>query len=147
RNSHMLYWTKENLQKLFTALKSAIPKCKTESVYTKGLKRVDWNKVAFPPFSPEACQKKWTEILSKMRKIRTLTEIIDEAEEKLSNKGKIMHPEFQKKPAPASAIFYKENWAKFQKRHPELSYGKLLKFVANKYRELPDEEKVQSVRG
>lgn len=34
--------------------------------YSKTLGLMDWTHVAFPPFSPEACKKKWEEILKKV---------------------------------------------------------------------------------
>lgn len=60
-------WTKANLQKLLAAMKTSIPENDRMSAYNKGLKTVDWNKVAFPPFSPEECQDKWREIFQKVR--------------------------------------------------------------------------------
>ncbi|XP_044035737.1 nucleolar transcription factor 1-like isoform X2 [Siniperca chuatsi] len=140
-------WTKANLQKLLSAMKNSIPENDRMSVYTKGLKTVDWNEVAFPPFSPEACQRKWREILQKMRKIRTLTELIVEAEDVIANpvQNNKIHPELPKRPSPPNAIFYEENEANFHQQHPEMSRQKLFKFLIKKYKELPDEEKAQYV--
>lgn len=59
-------WTKENLQKLLVAMKSNIPEQARQQAYNKCLKAVDWQSVAFPPFSPEACQEKWGKILQKV---------------------------------------------------------------------------------
>ncbi|TDG98064.1 hypothetical protein EPR50_G00214090 [Perca flavescens] len=140
-------WTKASLQKLLAAMKTSIPEHDIMSAYTKGLKSVDWNVVAFPPFSPEACQEKWKEILQKMRKTRTLTELIVEAEDVISNPVKNMkiHPEFPKKPSPPNAIFYEENWAKFHEKHPNMSRRKVFRRLIKKYKALSDEEKAQYV--
>ncbi|XP_030257138.1 nucleolar transcription factor 1-like isoform X2 [Sparus aurata] len=78
-------WTKENLQKLLAAMKTSYPEEYGDIAYPTGLKAVDWEKVAFPPFSPEACQNKWRKIFHEMRKLRTLAELIDEAEESITN--------------------------------------------------------------
>lgn len=59
-------WTGENLKKLLAAMKTNIQKQDTEYPYTKGLKAMDWTKVAFPPFSPEECQEKWGVIFQKV---------------------------------------------------------------------------------
>ncbi|XP_035527187.1 nucleolar transcription factor 1-B-like isoform X2 [Morone saxatilis] len=80
-------WTKANLQKLYAAMKTGIPERDRMSEYTEGLKAIDWQKVAFPPFSPQACRGKWMEILQEMRKTRTLTELLVEAEDSLSSPG------------------------------------------------------------
>ncbi|XP_040922409.1 nucleolar transcription factor 1-like isoform X2 [Toxotes jaculatrix] len=140
-------WTKENLQQLFASLKHNIPKRYMMCVYTKGLKTVDWKKVAFPPFSPEACQEKWKEIFQKMRKLRSLTELITEAEDVLSNpvRNRKIHPDFPKRPTPPNAMYFEENWAKFQEQHPEMSHKKVVEVLFKKYKVLPDEEKAQYV--
>nr|CBN81415.1 Ubtf protein [Dicentrarchus labrax] len=80
-------WTKANLQKLYAAMKTSIPEQDRMSEYTEGLKAVDWQKVAFPPFSALACRRKWMDILQEMRKTRTLTELLVEAEDSLSSPG------------------------------------------------------------
>ncbi|KAM9336663.1 upstream-binding factor 1-like protein 1 [Symphorus nematophorus] len=85
-------WTKANLQKLLAAMKTSIPERERYNTYTKGMKALIWKKVAFPPFSPEECQEKWLEMFQRMRKIRTLTELITEAEEVISS-----HPDALKK--------------------------------------------------
>ncbi|XP_031700053.1 upstream-binding factor 1-like protein 1 [Anarrhichthys ocellatus] len=138
-------WTKENLQKLLAVMKTSIPENDRKQAYTSGLKTMDWNKVAFPPFSPEACKEKWGQILQKMVKTRTLTELLVEAEGVISNPGKNMmiHPERPKRPAPPNAIFLEENRAKYLKKHPNMSRQKVFKNLVKKYQKLPDEEKAQ----
>ncbi|XP_026171524.1 nucleolar transcription factor 1-like isoform X2 [Mastacembelus armatus] len=82
-----------------------------------------------------------------MRKIRSLTELIAEAEEVLSDpvRSIMSHPELPKKPTPPNAIFYEENWAMAREQHPELNHRKLFGLLAKKYKMLSDEEKVQYV--
>ncbi|KAM6898243.1 nucleolar transcription factor 1-like [Lycodopsis pacificus] len=140
-------WTRENLQKLLAVMKTSIPENDRKHAYTRGMKNMDWSKVAFPPFSPEACKEKWGQILQKMVKTRTLTELLVEAEGVISNPGKNMmsHPEHPKKPAPPNAIFLEENRAKYIKKHPSMSRQKVFKNLVKKYQMLPDEEKAQYV--
>lgn len=59
-------WTKANLQKLLAAMKTSISENDRMRIFYQGMKSLDWNKVAFPPFSPEACQEKWKDILRKV---------------------------------------------------------------------------------
>uniref|UniRef100_A0AAQ5YPU8 HMG box domain-containing protein n=1 Tax=Amphiprion ocellaris TaxID=80972 RepID=A0AAQ5YPU8_AMPOC len=80
-------WTKADLQRLLAAMKDSIPNNKKMKSYISGLKSLHWNKVAFPPFSPEACKQKWITMQENMRKIRTLTELIVEAEDVIANPG------------------------------------------------------------
>ncbi|XP_069011696.1 nucleolar transcription factor 1-B-like [Embiotoca jacksoni] len=140
-------WKKEHLQKLLAAMKASIPQQNSMCSYTKALKAVDWDIVAFPPFSPEACQQKWTQILQKMRKIRTLPELIVEAEDVISHPDHNIkiHPELPKKPSPSSAIFYKENWAKFHKKHPDFSFSELFGYSIKKFAMLSDKNKAKYV--
>ncbi|XP_070846727.1 nucleolar transcription factor 1-A-like [Chaetodon trifascialis] len=141
-------WTKANLQKLLAAMKTSIPEQERMNAYSKALKAVDWKKVAFPPFSPEACQEKWTEMLQKMRKTRSLTELIVEAEGAISNpvRTKTFNPALPKRPSPPNAIFYEENRAKFHEMYPQMKSRKLFALLAKKYKELPDEEKAKYVK-
>ncbi|XP_059179971.1 nucleolar transcription factor 1-B-like [Centropristis striata] len=141
-------WTKANLQKLLAVMKSSIPENDRNCVYTKGLKTIDWGEVAFPPFSPEECKEKWKDILQKMRKIRTLTELIVEAEDVISDPGQNIkiHPELPKRPRPPNALFFEENYAKYQKKHPEMNQPVLFKHMNKKFRELSDEKKDKYVK-
>ncbi|XP_044193127.1 nucleolar transcription factor 1-like isoform X3 [Thunnus albacares] len=138
-------WTKANLQKLLAAMKTNLSQNDRMRTFYQGMKSLDWDKVAFPPFSPEACQEKWKDMLRKMRKIRTLTELIVEAEDVISNPtlNQKIHPELPKAPTPANAIFYEENMAKFHKKYPKMDNRELLKLMMNKYVGLPDEEKAK----
>lgn len=66
-------WCKKNLQKLLAAMKANILDDKKELSYTHGERTLDWEKVAFPPFSPEECKQKWKEVIQKVGQILTLT--------------------------------------------------------------------------
>lgn len=132
-------WTEENLKKLLAALKTNGGQ-HDKIQYSKALKKVDWQKVAFPPFSAEACRIKWTEILQTMQKTRTLKELIVEAENNLANSAQT-----PKRPSPPNVIFFEENWAEFRKQNPKMVSQKLLIRISNMYKELPDEEKARYV--
>ncbi|XP_028285836.1 nucleolar transcription factor 1-like [Parambassis ranga] len=140
-------WTKENLQMLLAKLKASIPEAERCFVYSKAQKSVDWNKVAFPPFSPAECEEKWKQILQKMRKIRSLTELITEAEDVISNpnQNKKIHPELPKKPSPPNALYFEENFTRIQEQHPEMSAPLLFTFTTKMYKGLSEEEKAPYV--
>ncbi|KAM8729259.1 nucleolar transcription factor 1-B-like isoform 2-T2 [Acanthopagrus schlegelii] len=112
-------WTKENLQKLLAAMKTSYPEEYRHIAYTTGLKAVDWKKVAFPPFSPEACQNKWRKILHKMRKLRTLAELIDEAEEDIANPAMNKEARYAEKCRLATEE-HKRKMKVFRKQDPAL---------------------------
>lgn len=62
----IIEWTKEDLLKLLAAMKNNIPSKESERACYRGSKSVDWDKVAFPPFSPELCQEKWEHMTRKV---------------------------------------------------------------------------------
>lgn len=133
-------WTTANLQQLFAAMKNRISDKDRDCLYYKGLKSLQWETVAFPPFSASECEEKWMGILRKMRKIRSLTELIVEAEGTISNPNQMTHPEAPKK-LPANCIFVKENFAKFHEENPEMPNKKLFKVLNEKFKELSNKEK------
>lgn len=59
-------WTTANLQQLFTAMKNCISEKDKDCAYSKGLKSLEWEKVAFLPFSASECEDKWMGILRKV---------------------------------------------------------------------------------
>ncbi|TMS21971.1 Putative upstream-binding factor 1-like protein 6 [Larimichthys crocea] len=81
-------WTDATVLKLLVAMKRSIPEDERHLSFYAGMRHMDWKTVAFPPFSPEACQQKWSEILSTIRKTRTFGELMDEAEDVISRTEK-----------------------------------------------------------
>ncbi|KAK2110727.1 hypothetical protein P7K49_010473 [Saguinus oedipus] len=106
---------------------------------------MDWEKVAFKDFSGDMCKLKWVEISNEVRKFRTLTELILDAQEHVKNpyKGKKLkkHPDFPKKPLTPYFRFFMEKRAKYAKLHPEMSNLDLTKILSKKYKELPEKKK------
>ncbi|KAM3592680.1 uncharacterized protein V6R79_023426 [Siganus canaliculatus] len=136
-------WTSRNLQRLLAAMKNSIAKKDRGFSYTKGLKEMHWENVAFPPFSPEACKEKWQTMLAKMRKVRTLTELITEAEQAISTPAKNfkIHPQLPKRPCPPNIIFSQEKYATFKEKHSEMTSARLLSLLSKEYKKLPAKKK------
>ncbi|XP_033963481.1 nucleolar transcription factor 1-B-like [Pseudochaenichthys georgianus] len=139
-------WIQEDTQKLLAAMKTIAARQKyRKGTYLKALKHVDWKEVSFDPFTPEECKKKWGDILQKLQKLRTLAEILVEAEDVISNPliNTKIHPDHPKRPTPPNAIFCEENWVSYHNKHPDIGRTTLFRRLANKYQALPDEEKAQ----
>uniref|UniRef100_A0A669Q2U1 Nucleolar transcription factor 1 n=3 Tax=Aves TaxID=8782 RepID=A0A669Q2U1_PHACC len=85
-----------------------------------------------------------------VRKFRTLTELIMDAEEHVKNpyKGKKLkkHPDFPKKPLTPYFRFFMEKRAKYAKLHPEMSNLDLTKILSKKYKELPEKKKMKYIQ-
>ncbi|XP_060951169.1 nucleolar transcription factor 1-A-like [Limanda limanda] len=147
-NAETSGWTMENIHRLIVEMKRRIPRTYATCSYTKGLKHVDWNKVAFAPFSAGDCEQKWRLLMKKMRKQRSLTELIVEAEDVLSDPvlNSKIHPDFPSRPPTSCVLFYEENRVKIKEQHPELSHTEVVAATGKAYRELPDSKKALYVK-
>uniref|UniRef100_A0A3P9IV40 Upstream binding transcription factor n=1 Tax=Oryzias latipes TaxID=8090 RepID=A0A3P9IV40_ORYLA len=141
-------WAQEDLLRLLEAMKVALPQ-KDLTKYKTSESHLDWQKVAFNSFTAEMCRLKWLEVSKEIRKFRTLTELIVDAQDYIKNpyKGKKIkkHPDFPKKPLTPYFRFFMEKRAKYAKLHPEMSNLDLTKILSKKYRELPDKKKKKYV--
>uniref|UniRef100_A0AAQ6AI95 HMG box domain-containing protein n=1 Tax=Amphiprion ocellaris TaxID=80972 RepID=A0AAQ6AI95_AMPOC len=138
----------DDLLKLLEAMKVALPQ-KDLTKYKTSESHLDWQKVAFNSYTAEMCKQKWQEVSKEIRKFRTLTELIVDAQDYIKNpyKGKKIkkHPDFPKKPLTPYFRFFMEKRAKYAKLHPEMSNLDLTKILSKKYRELPDKKKKKYV--
>ncbi|PWA17594.1 hypothetical protein CCH79_00008326 [Gambusia affinis] len=139
-----ILWAQEDLLKLLDSMKVALPQ-KDLTKYKTSESHLDWQKVAFNSYTAEMCKQKWQEVSKEIRKFRTLTELIFDAQDYIKNpyKGKKLkkHPDFPKKPLTPYFRFFMEKRAKYAKLHPEMSNLDLTKILSKKYRELPDKKK------
>ncbi|PWA16704.1 hypothetical protein CCH79_00017511, partial [Gambusia affinis] len=138
-------WTQENLQKLFASLKDTLPENKKTQSYIRGLKAVDWDKVAFPPFSAGECREKWNSIMGTICKYRTLLDILDEAEDLLSNpfSDKNIHPDMPKPPCPPRSAYIRKNMSRYARKNPEKNVLLVKNTFYKKYDELSDKKKAK----
>ncbi|XP_062264850.1 nucleolar transcription factor 1 isoform X2 [Platichthys flesus] len=141
-------WAQDDLLKLLEAMQVALPQ-KDMTKYKTSESHLDWQKVAFNTFTAEMCRQKWLEVSKEIRKFRTLTELIVDAQDYIKNpyKGKKLkkHPDFPKKPLTPYFRFFMEKRAKYAKLHPEMSNLDLTKILSKKYRELPEKKKKKYV--
>ncbi|XP_048859146.1 nucleolar transcription factor 1-like isoform X2 [Brienomyrus brachyistius] len=142
-------WPKEDLLKLLDGMKGNLPQNDLSRFKTME-SRLDWDKVAFGPYSGDTCKQKWQAVSREVRKYRTLSEMIVDAEDFIKNpqrsKRTQRHPDFPKKPLTAYLRFFMEKRAKYAKLHPELSNMDLTKVLSRKYRELPERKKAKYVQ-
>ncbi|XP_015741365.1 nucleolar transcription factor 1 isoform X2 [Coturnix japonica] len=142
-------WSQEDMLTLLECMKNNLPS-NDGSKFKTTESHLDWEKVAFKDFSGEMCKMKWMEISNEVRKFRTLTELIMDAEEHVKNpyKGKKLkkHPDFPKKPLTPYFRFFMEKRAKYAKLHPEMSNLDLTKILSKKYKELPEKKKLKYIQ-
>ncbi|KAF7485361.1 hypothetical protein GHT09_003070 [Marmota monax] len=141
-------WSEQNILRLLENIENNI-QCNDNETFKTTLSNMDWEKMAFKHFSAEMCKGKWLEISCKLRKLRTLKELVLEAKEcvKIPTKCKKYdkHPDFPKKPLTAYIRFYRENWAEYSQEHPELNTKELTKILTEKYKQLPEEIKQKHI--
>ncbi|XP_049601082.1 nucleolar transcription factor 1 isoform X3 [Syngnathus scovelli] len=137
-------WAQDDVLQLLESMKLALPQ-KDLTKYKTSESHLDWQKVAFNSYTADMCKLKWLEVAKEIRKFRTLTELILDAQDYIKNpyKGKKLkkHPDFPKKPLTPYFRFFMEKRAKYAKLHPEMSNLDLTKILSKKYRELPDKKK------
>ncbi|XP_077481962.1 nucleolar transcription factor 1-like [Stigmatopora argus] len=113
-------WTDESLARLRYVVKRILKKHQTKAL-SNGVNAINWEKVAFPPFSAKDCLEKWQD---------------------LSRKADLQPP---KRPGHPKLIFYNENFSKYQELHPDFSRKKLFALITDKYKALTEEEKAPYV--
>ncbi|XP_036195467.1 nucleolar transcription factor 1 isoform X2 [Myotis myotis] len=143
------HWSQEDMLTLLECMKNNLPS-NDSSKFKTTESHMDWEKVAFKDFSGDMCKLKWVEISNEVRKFRTLTELILDAQEHVKNpyKGKKLkkHPDFPKKPLTPYFRFFMEKRAKYAKLHPEMSNLDLTKILSKKYKELPEKKKMKYIQ-
>ncbi|XP_054445405.1 upstream-binding factor 1-like protein 1 [Pteronotus mesoamericanus] len=142
-------WPKEDIAILLDRLENNLPSNDSHTFRTTQ-SHMDWERVAFKDYSGEMCKLKWLEISNKIRKFRTLTELVLEAKEHLRNPYKTKklkaHPDLPTKPLSAYLRFFTEKRAQYSHMYPELNNQELTKVLSKKYKELPKQMKLKYIQ-
>ncbi|XP_063816007.1 nucleolar transcription factor 1-B-like [Pseudophryne corroboree] len=137
-------WSQEDALTLIKSMKASLP-FRDEVSYKVALSRMNWDKLAFKTYTGPMCLQKWNEITNRIRRYRTLTELLLDTEEYIKNpyKGKKLkyHPDFPKKPLTPYFSFFIENIKQYETMHPELSHAERHKMLSLIFKELPEEKK------
>nr|KAF6343844.1 hypothetical protein mPipKuh1_018411 [Pipistrellus kuhlii] len=139
-------WPEEDIVKLLDRLKKNLPS-NDKRTFKTTQSRMDWRKVAFKGYSGEMCKLKWLDISRKIRKYRTLTELVREAKKHVKNSKKSKklkkYPDMPKKPLGPYIRFFMENRLEYSQMHPKLRNHELTKVMSKKYKELPEAMKLK----
>ncbi|XP_067397161.1 nucleolar transcription factor 1 isoform X4 [Emydura macquarii macquarii] len=113
-------WSQEDMLTLLECMKGNLPS-NDGSKFKTTESHLDWDKVAFKDFSGEMCKIKWMEISTEVRKFRTLTELIMDAEEHVKNpyKGKKLKMKYIQDFQQEKQEF-ERSLARFREDHPDL---------------------------
>ncbi|KAM7087374.1 upstream-binding factor 1-like protein 1 [Molossus nigricans] len=139
-------WCEKDIAQLLASMENNLPP-KDNHTFKTTQSLMDWEKVAFKDFSGEMCKLKWLEISYKLRKVRTLKELVLEVKEHVKNSYKSkkdkVHPDLPKKPLPPYLRFFKEKRLLYAQKHPNLRKQELTKVLSEKYKRLPEQMRLK----
>ncbi|XP_050079086.1 nucleolar transcription factor 1-like [Anopheles maculipalpis] len=130
-------WPAADYKKLVEQLRTVLPR-KDQRRYLNGLKKVDWDRVAFDGHSPEEIRAVTKKVLSKIRKHRTLAEMVEDIPQyvdKMLSSGK------PKNPPSAYNLFVKEKFSNFRKKNSDLATSEVFKIVSQEFAALSQKKK------
>lgn len=121
----------------------------SKEVYVKD---IAWSNMAFDGFSEEDVHKRWNSLTSKVRKLRTAKEILEDAKQMMADKKENnvesrkrkrddKDPALPKLPITSYLIFCKEKQPGFAEKYATLSSQELRVKMGKKWRKLSDEKK------
>ncbi|KAB0340538.1 hypothetical protein FD754_023043 [Muntiacus muntjak] len=154
---HQDDWSKEDIVQLLECMEKNIPSSDRHTFKTTQ-SVMDWEKVAFKDFSGEMCKLKWLEVSHKVRKFRTLKELVLEAKENVSNPSK-KHKKTQKtqentRKHKKHAYLFKKSLTAYRhisqvmrpqyiQKHPKISNQELTRVLPEEHRKLPEQLRVK----
>ncbi|KAJ1065901.1 hypothetical protein K5549_012889 [Capra hircus] len=150
-------WSKEDIVQLLESMEKSIPSSDGHTFKTVQ-SVMDWGKVAFKDFSGEMCKLKWLEVSHKLRKFRTLRELVLEAKENASNPSK-KHKKTQKtqkntRKHQKQAYLFKKSLTAYRhisqvmrpqyiQKHPKISNQELSRVLSEEHRKVPEQLRVK----
>ncbi|EEC15746.1 high mobility group protein, putative, partial [Ixodes scapularis] len=151
-----LSWSLEDLGHLVANLASCLPPNDLIK-YNTMVEKLDWEKVRFGSYSAADCKDKWTQVMQKLRRYRTLTDLVIDARDWLkqpwpagnstaAGSRRPKHPDLPKKPMTPYFRFYHEKREKYSRENPDLSMTELAKLISKKFQELSDKKKLLRAR-
>ena len=147
-------WSKEDIVQLLESMEKSIPSSDGHTFKT-AQSVMDWGKVAFKDFSGEMCKLKWLEVSHKVRKFRTLKELVLEAKENVSNPSK-EHKKTQQntRKHKKHAYLFKKSLTAYRhisqvmrpqciQKHPKISNQPLTRVLSEEHRKVPEQLRVK----
>lgn len=130
-------WGPNDYKKLVEQLHSAVQR-KDMKKYNTALKKIDWDKVAFDGHTPEEVRAVTNQLLSKIRKHRTLAEMIEDIPQQIQKTFATGAP---KRPPSAQNLYIKDKFNVFKEKHPGLKPVDLFKLIYQEFASLSEKKK------
>ncbi|XP_076437995.1 nucleolar transcription factor 1-A-like [Babylonia areolata] len=135
-------WGSEEKLALLDSMRAQCPDADKLS-FSARLGKVDWGKVEVEGRTPAQCQEAWLQLSGRIRKFRTLQELMEDAKDMvlhpnkyLNKKHRMKHPDQPIKPLTAYFQYLNDNREKVKAAHPEMNNIELVRFVSKKWQSL-----------
>lgn len=119
----------------------------SKDIYIKDIK---WSEIVFEDFNEDDVHKRWNALTSKVRKMRTAKEILEDAKQKVADKSNKesrkrkrddKYTGLPKMPLTSYIIFCNEKRQQLAKKYSNLNNNELMTKLAKKWRKLSEEKK------
>lgn len=91
----------------------------TDSVgYTKTLKKIKWEEIKIDDREPEEIERIFYHAIKDVNKVRTLTEILNDAKQRMNRFHQ--HPDHPKRPKTLFAMFVQERFKRIKEENPDI---------------------------
>lgn len=115
------------------------------------VKDIAWGKITFGEFDEDDVHRRWNALTSKIRKMRTVNEILEDAKLKVAEKDDSVKsrkrkrddkdPAFPKTPLTSYLIFCEEKRPRLAQKYTDLGSKELMTKLAKKWQKLSDQKK------
>lgn len=115
--------------------------------YSTMADKLCWSKVKVGNYSPEECKEEWLRISTKLRRFRTMKELLVDAKTWMKHpwnafgKKVTKHPDMPKKPLTPYFRFFMAKRQKYAAKHPKMGVTDLTKELSKKYADLSEKKK------
>uniref|UniRef100_A0A182Q6K6 HMG box domain-containing protein n=1 Tax=Anopheles farauti TaxID=69004 RepID=A0A182Q6K6_9DIPT len=128
-------WSRDDYDKLLSKLRANVPVDIKSYKYT--LMAIDWEQVAFGKHSPKEVEEVTKALVQKIRKFRTLSEMVEDIP---AIGAKIVKAALPKKPPSAYNLFMKEKYAFYKEKYKGTGIN-LMKKLAEEFAALSNKKK------
>jgi len=139
-------WKSEDHVTLFNQIQAAMPPDDNVK-YSTMADKLDWSKVKVQGYSANECKEEWQRISTKLRRFRTMSELLVDAKSWAKHpwntfgKKMVKHPDMPKKPLTPYFRFFMTKRERYSTKHPAMTATDLTKALSKKYANLSEKKK------
>lgn len=130
-------WTNADYKELLQKVRAVLPNSDSKKAASR-LKAIEWSSVAFGNHSPDEVKDATCKLIEKVRKFRTLEEMLDDVTKKINVIG---FPKKPKSPPSAYNFFVKANLRTIKEENPGMKTQEIFRKVAEMFKQLSDKKK------